>query len=575
MQLTQNTLHQQNNESEKPCLVEAKQGFSVLYKGRYLYSKYNPSANCLKLAENLTHVSENLIIINSPLLGYGLEQLVEKIDDKCYIVAIEHERRLYDFSLDQGFFDYANFSIAVAKQNKRFSYILIENETEALDFFSSDEFQKKIRSCKHITSLDFSAINPEHKDFYQRCTDLASLAISQFWKNRMTMTKLAHLYNKNIFQNLQFAADCKTLKKHSISKPIIVFGTGPSLDDFFDCLKKEKADYVQFINNNFFTICVDNSLKPLLERGIKCDAVVLVESQLAIEKAFIGTKNTDYTLICDLTSRTNIINYAKKNPETNLALIFTEYEKLGFLNSIKEMLPELTRFNPAGSVGLYAIEIASYLRKAGIPIFFTGLDFSFELGKTHCRNAASHLTRLMTTNKLEPLLNLASAYKFGSKKIDNTSLFTDISLEGYSKNFIQKYNNLDNLFCLSNIKLGKIKNIYIKDFIQLSSNLPFSSQKNTEKDEWLSQKTENERQETAKKIKDFIDNEIRELELIKNSLINGSSSEESLCQKINKHEYLFVHFPDGNDGCQNNLSFFKRVRSEIDYFLKTLTLLSF
>ncbi|MCR5698127.1 MAG: DUF115 domain-containing protein [Treponemataceae bacterium] len=551
-------------------MIEAKQGFSVLYKGRFLYSKYSPSANCLKLVENLNQVTEHLIIINSPILGYGLEELIEKIDEKCYVLAIEHDKNLHDFSLKQSF-DYNKVAEKASSLKKRFSYVLLENEKEAVEFFSSDEFQAKIRSCKHITSLDFSAINPEHKEFYQHCTDYASMALSQFWKNKMTITKLAHLYNKNIIQNLAFASKCEILKKQSISKPILVFGTGPSLDVFFDSIKNNRSDWISFINENFFTICVDNSLKPLSERGIKCDAVVLVESQLAIEKAFIGTQKESYTLICDLSSRTNLIKYAKKNPENKIAMIFTEYQKLGFLSAIKERLPDLTKFNPAGSVGLYAMEIASFLRKPGTPIFFTGLDFSFELGKTHCRNAAAHFTRLISTNRINPIINVASSYRYGARKIENSNLFTDIGLEGYSKNFIQKYENLKALYNLSSITLGKIENIDIQKFILLSKT---SSDKN-QCEEWLLEKSESDRKESESRIKDFIESEKKELELIKDSLINGTLSSEELCRKINEHEYLFIHFPDGNDGCQNNLSFFKRVRSEIDYFLKIFTLLSF
>ena len=41
-----------------------------------------------------------------------------------------------------------------------------------------------------------------------------------------------------------------------------------------------------FSINDFFIICVDSALKPLLEYKINPDIVVAVESQLANEKAF-------------------------------------------------------------------------------------------------------------------------------------------------------------------------------------------------------------------------------------------------------------------------------------------------
>ena len=36
------------NDNDKPCLVETGRGFSVKYKDRLLYSKYDPQKNILK-----------------------------------------------------------------------------------------------------------------------------------------------------------------------------------------------------------------------------------------------------------------------------------------------------------------------------------------------------------------------------------------------------------------------------------------------------------------------------------------------------------------------------------------------
>ena len=41
------------NDTSKPCLVETRQGLSVLYENRFLYSKYNPAASIERLVETL------------------------------------------------------------------------------------------------------------------------------------------------------------------------------------------------------------------------------------------------------------------------------------------------------------------------------------------------------------------------------------------------------------------------------------------------------------------------------------------------------------------------------------------
>jgi hypothetical protein len=76
--------------------------------------------------------------------------------------------------------------------------------------------------------------------------------------------------------------------------------------------------------------------------------------------------------------------------------------------------------------------------------------------------------------------------------------------------------------------------------------------------------------DTKDKIKNFISNEIIELEEIKNYLTNGNIQIESLLEKINQHDYLFIHFPDGYKNATEDISFLKRVRNEIDFFLKIL-----
>ena len=65
------------NDTNKPCLVETRQGLSVLYENRFLYSKYNPAANIERLVDTLEFKNDTLILCFSPILGYGLNKLAE------------------------------------------------------------------------------------------------------------------------------------------------------------------------------------------------------------------------------------------------------------------------------------------------------------------------------------------------------------------------------------------------------------------------------------------------------------------------------------------------------------------
>ena len=67
------------NDTSKPCLVETRQGLSVLYENRFLYSKYNPAASIERLVETLELKNDTLVLCFSPILGYGIKKLAEKL----------------------------------------------------------------------------------------------------------------------------------------------------------------------------------------------------------------------------------------------------------------------------------------------------------------------------------------------------------------------------------------------------------------------------------------------------------------------------------------------------------------
>ena len=91
----------QNNEHEKPQLVQTDRGFSVLYRNKYLYSKYNPQQSIVSQIARVDIPDSTLVICLSPVLGYGLPELEEKLPASSYILALECDQRLMRLSLDR------------------------------------------------------------------------------------------------------------------------------------------------------------------------------------------------------------------------------------------------------------------------------------------------------------------------------------------------------------------------------------------------------------------------------------------------------------------------------------------
>ena len=117
--------------NEKPCLVQAKQGFSVSYKNKFLYSKYNPQSTIEKLISELQIQEDSLIIINSPILFYGIDLLKNKLPNNSVIIAIEHDKKLYDFSINCEESNFKNFQNTFCN----FTYFNLKSQNEIINLF--------------------------------------------------------------------------------------------------------------------------------------------------------------------------------------------------------------------------------------------------------------------------------------------------------------------------------------------------------------------------------------------------------------------------------------------------------
>ena len=104
---------QKSTHTENPILLKASglagegetAAYTVQYKNRFLYSKYNPEKNIISAIEKSEILGGTLVLIFSPCLFYGIETLIEKcgaeLGKSVFIVALEAEERLLELSLEQ------------------------------------------------------------------------------------------------------------------------------------------------------------------------------------------------------------------------------------------------------------------------------------------------------------------------------------------------------------------------------------------------------------------------------------------------------------------------------------------
>ena len=164
-------------DKNKPCLVETSQGFSVKYNERFLYSKYNPEKNILQIVENISILPGTLILCFSPLLGYGINNLIQKLPNDCILLGCEVDEELFSITKE--------FCSKLEKSSSNRFYLLSPSEVKKLPILLETEAKNYLqkRNIKRIIKIDFSAGTTIHPEFYSNLEITLQSIINQFWKN--------------------------------------------------------------------------------------------------------------------------------------------------------------------------------------------------------------------------------------------------------------------------------------------------------------------------------------------------------------------------------------------------------
>ncbi len=513
-----------NSNIIKPCLVQTAQGFTVSYKEKFLYSKYNPSKAILNIIENLNIQTQTIVLCVSPVLPYGIKELAQKLPEDCIMLACEYESELYSFMMENaGEQDFcnSNFSYLTKDELLDLGPLLSKKNITLQSGFTLPQpgiFRRIIR-------VDFSAGAQFCTDIYAKVMDSATNALMTFWANRVTLVKFGRKYCTNFFKNLIYCAKNETTVPiqnyfSSIEKPIIVFGAGESLAQGVDFIKKSAGDAT-----GFFIICADTALQPLITQGIIPDGVFIEEAQNVICKCFIGTQKADIHVFAGLSSVHSLTRYFK--PE-QISYFTTEFTQASFIERFEAQGVLPPKNEPFGSVGITAYYYATVFRKNdSVPVYTYGLDFAYSAGRTHTKGAMADNARFMASSRIKNDGNFGAA--FGETAIKHGLMYTTPILERYRQLFEVVVNNK---FSITESQNDKIS---LADIL----------------------KKEREALEELKAL------------LIGDKQMDADERQKEITRLVTEREYLYLHFPDGHRFVYTQ-SFLNRIRIEVEYFLKIL-----
>ena len=550
---------------ELPREIQARRGFSLSYKGKVLLSKIDPIAQAERIVQSLDLKERTLYLCPSPLYAYGLQDLLERMHSSSAILCIEADSNLFEIASK-----YIN-NILDSKKNSALQQRLLLAKLKPPTDSASTEAVAEIctlvnktwgeRSFQRIELIRLNGGWQLFSEFYEKINDLLQKNISQSWTNAITMIHMGRLFIKNAIRNMLLLAKCPSVLSNIWfnDEPILVLGAGPSADIILD----ELSLYKKAGKRPFKIICVDSCIPSLKERGIEPDLAVILESQHYNLRVFINTKAWKINAVVDLSSLP--ISACLLGGETYLS--FTPWTELNLFKRLKKkgFLPQ--PLNPLGSVGLTAVELA--LRLGSGKIILAGLDFSYSLDSSHSRASPVHLSSLFTTNRFKSMLNTESAFRertFVIKSKSGLLVRTDPGMMNYRNLFEEEFSRNPRIFDISGsgLSLG-LKTLSCAEAIAILG---------TSKTSEALSMPDTQVKISSLDVADFIRNEIDILNEMKNMLqglipADQVRLDELLCMA----DYLWLHFPEfagtsDQRPSAKDLSFLKRVRMELDPFLK-------
>ena len=408
----------------KPRLEETGRGLTVRVEDRYLYSRYNPESRAVQAAQTASISNNCIYFVPSPLLGYGLSQLVERIPDNSIILSIEESQEL--MSLCSKYL-LENLGDQCREDSRLVNVRLSDKDSLHALLYSLGPW--RFRRVQRIDLSSGASMNPS---LYDELTAFLMEDLMAYWRNRHALGRLGREWIRHIFANLTEIGKGKTNFKDigtlKINRTPMVIAAGPSME--------VSLDFIRDNRDHLWLLAVDTAVPALLGSGITPDAIAVLDTQAWNLLDFHGSSNTGIPIIADLTSYPPCLTHTSGD----CYIYSSEFAELNFLKRLKGSGLRDYIIPPLGSVGLAAIEIVSRISSG--PVFFTGLDFAYSPGKSHARGSSFHYWQITSSSRLNPHPGWEASMKRPRIKAEDafgTPLSTDSVLNGYASLLKDRY----------------------------------------------------------------------------------------------------------------------------------------
>ncbi|MDX9801657.1 MAG: DUF115 domain-containing protein [Spirochaetia bacterium] len=344
---------------------------TALYNNIHIHSKIDPQREAEKYLLSRFSLSNQpgVIILLFPGLNYLYEEL-KKNFPVSRIIIIHNNSELYDYSVASELSDSdAVWHPECGIPLKTFLYDKI-SETDV----------------KSLTTISWEPVIKAFPAEAKSISSVVAQVLTEYNSNISTTSHFGKRCLKNIIRNMARLESIVSIKK--IDKPVVITGSGPSLEKSIPFLKAAK--------NNIFLIALSSSCSILKFHGILPDLV------LTTDPGYYASVHLDYCINQELIISSPLsANNGKSGRNPFLLINQGTFLEEYFFNNIK--LPYF-RLNPNGTVAGSALFLASLVTE--MPVILAGIDFCSQDIKTHSRPHSFERFLNNCVTRVNPLLDI-------------------------------------------------------------------------------------------------------------------------------------------------------------------------
>ena len=351
----------------------------------------------------------SLFFIPSPLEGWGVDVLVDRLPPDAAVVL---------FELDPDLRDRCAPALATVlgprAGDPRLFWLQADTEFEVRRLFQRLPLDR-LRRCEYLTlNGAWMVQGPRYREVFGRLDN----GLNRWWSNRITSLHMGPLWVRNLFDNLKSGATAWAPWPDWGTAPVLVCGAGTSLEGALPWVREHR--------DGLKVVAADTALPVLKAWDLIPDAVVCLEAQHANLRDFAGWRGAGPVLFTDLTSYPP----SSRVFSSPTRWFITEFTELSIWGRWPWTDAQVPRLPPLGSVGVAASWVAWRLTQG--PVILAGLDFSFPVGRTHARGAPALASLASRTTRFHPMEQPGTWLKPGLRQAPTTNWLTTPVMEGYA-----------------------------------------------------------------------------------------------------------------------------------------------